>query len=268
MSNTFDLRRFGLLLKKQFIDSWKWLLLSYGLISVVVAIILIVAANSICQFSFDQATFDHTMRESLLAASLVLAYLFSALAAGGAFKTMRYRATRLPYLMLPASQAEKYCAAVIFAVPVFIVGYVAAMYLGQCIAAVTFPAFNWDSDFHISVTNWIGDALSETDGPTLRWILLTLLANQSFFFLGGIVWGKAPFFKTTGVIAGMTFICSQLALATAYAIFANGNNILNLNYFADHTYLTILSAIFWIIIIFNYSVAYLRQRELEVINRW
>lgn len=267
MNNTFNPGRFNLLLKKHFIDSWKWLVLSYGLIAVVIAIVLLFVARVEGSIYITQDQFDNSIKEALMSTSAIFAYLFSALAAGSATKTMRNRSTRLPYLMIPASQFEKFLASVVFAVPLFIIGYTLAMYLGQIFASILYPAFFWNSEHHISISNWLCDIFT-TQGSSLKWALFTLLANQSIYFLGGIVWGKNPFFKTTGVLAALIFICSQLGVAVGFIIFANSNFLLDDDVFSEETISAIFTVCSWIFIIFNYSVAYLRLKELEIINRW
>ena len=157
MNNTFNPGRFNLLLKKHFIDSWKWLVLSYGLIAVVIAIVLLFVARIEESIYISQEQFDKSIKEALMSASAIFAYLFSALAAGSATKTMRNRSTRLPYLMIPASQFEKYLVSVVFSVPLFVVGYTLAMYLGQIFASILYPAFFWNSEHHISISNWLYD---------------------------------------------------------------------------------------------------------------
>lgn len=270
MNKKFNFGRFCLLPKKHFIDSWKWLLLCYGLIAVVIAIVLLIGANAIDSSYITQQEFQYAIKEALMTSSAIFAFLFSSLAAGSATKTMRDRSTRLAYLMLPASQLEKFCVSVVFAIPVFIIGYTVAMYIGQIFAALLFHAFFWNTEHHMVITNWLFDVFTDTDCSALNWILLTMLVNQSIYFLGGIVWGKNPFFKTTAVIAAMSFICSMIVAIAANVLFDMSNSTFGINddFFSEETLVTVGAVSCWIIIVFNYSVAYLRQRELEVINRW
>lgn len=183
-----------------------------------------------------------------------------------AFNRAKTKQGRISMMMVPALESEKYWAAWLLYVPVFFIVAVVAALWGDLVRYVALSCyFGFGTGMIQTVFNVIG---ADWEGFSI--FTSVIVGLQSFYFLGAIVWPSNSFIKTFAalsiigtvyLIAGVTmyyflladvavtepFVPQQVKNATEPWMVCWGVNIL--------------------ISIINYTLAYMRLRETQVIQR-
>jgi hypothetical protein len=185
MNQTFQLHRFGLLLKLHLSEHLKSYLLGTGVLFGIWLIMLLPASAKISVF-----------HESVYRNHATLFYVIfcgaGAWFASESFRMVSTPVRGIPFLALPASQLEKFLVAFLLLlcfVPVFL----GIFYLSE---AICFSFIN----ARLSPTSpryELLDVLGPHTDPVLRYLGLV---TPSFFLVGSIYFAKVPFVKT-GFIA-------------------------------------------------------------------
>lgn len=174
---------------------------------------------------------------------------------------------KLRDLLCPASPLEKYLASFL----IYIIGgwlVVGIMYLfSYHILPAAMDALTPYGAFY-RMESLIGPA-NKFDGNT-RWItviITALLFLQSFFALGSSVWPKASYFKTFG--AGFLLFGSMLLITALLMLhFVRKYQLYHGCYPDWITGTTLYLTIAGVMTVVNYALAYMRYREMDVINKW
>lgn len=174
---------------------------------------------------------------------------------------------KLRDLMCPASPLEKYLTSFL----TYIIGgwlIVGVMYLfSYHILPAAMDALTPYGAFYRMKP--LIESAKKFDGNT-RWITVIVTASlflQSFFALGSAVWPKASYFKTFG--AGFLIFGAMLLIT----IFLVVHFIEKYQLYHGDCAQWLVSAplylsIAGVMIVVNYALAYMRYREMDVINKW
>lgn len=277
-TQTFNAGRFMLTVRKNIGESNRqYLLFAFLIIGLTFAIFMLQAYNYLyhaeqfCNSIGTQtgalpATDDyfytnfHDLQNNWFSAILIIT---SAIASSFAFSDMASKEGAIKPLMSPASQFEKFLARFV----IFIIGTLIANAIAWILAKyATYGIFSIFTGYGLfyrpsSIMPWVNNNLLE--------IFAVTAFLQSFFFLGSTVWPRNSYIKTFG--AGTLLFGTMVALAAISLSMIKDSMAINVltsptpKFARDvHTYDTlalILAAV-------NYSIAYLRFRENDVVRKW
>lgn len=259
MNKTFDLHRFGMVLRWDLLTNWK----SYFYSIAGLAIGIIMLSISML-YSFPHSYFIverdlnyyYECRMTGFLAAIFILYIF--ISACNIFSNMKTKLQRESFMMLPANNLEKYAARFLM----MSIGSIIMMLIATLIADfVQFVlSFFMTPGYHASI---IGSSLSQIykaatdagnnpisilawqykiDAAILRWSFLTMI--YSFCLLGGTFFRKQPIILTavSGIIIFMIigYCGSELEEWGAFDFFKH------LNY--DNPGTSLCMAIFWSVI--------------------
>ncbi len=285
MNKTFDLHRFGMVLRRDLLTNWK----SYFYSIAGLAIGIIMLSISML-YSFPHSYFIverdlnyyYECRMTGFLAAIFILFIF--ISACNIFSNMKTKLQRESFMMLPANNLEKYAARFLM----MSIGSIIMMLIATLIADfVQFVlSFFMTPGYHASI---IGSSLSQIykaatdagnnpisilawqykiDAAILGWSFLTMI--YSFCLLGGTFFRKQPIILTavSGIIIFMIigYCGSELEEWGAFDFFKH------LNY--DNPGTSLCMAIFWSVIFlalaaFNYWASYKLFTRMQVIcNKW
>lgn len=259
MNKTFDLHRFGMVLRRDLLTNWK----SYFYSIAGLAIGIIMLSISML-YSFPHSYFIverdlnyyYECRMTGFLAAIFILFIF--ISACNIFSNMKTKLQRESFMMLPANNLEKYAARFLM----MSIGSIIMMLIATLIADfVQFVlSFFMTPGYHASI---IGSSLSQIykaatdagnnpisilawqykiDAAILRWSFLTMI--YSFCLLGGTFFRKQPIILTavSGIIIFMIigYCGSELEEWGAFDFFKH------LNY--DNPGTSLCMAIFWSVI--------------------
>ena len=285
MNKTFDLHRFGMVLRWDLLTNWK----SYFYSIAGLAIGIIMLSISML-YSFPHSYFIverdlnyyYECRMTGFLAAIFILFIF--ISACNIFSNMKTKLQRESFMMLPANNLEKYAARFLM----MSIGSIIMMLIATLIADfVQFVlSFFMTPGYHASI---IGSSLSQIykaatdagnnpisilawqykiDAAILGWSFLPMI--YSFCLLGGTFFRKQPIILTavSGIIIFMIigYCGSELEEWGAFDFFKH------LNY--DNPGTSLCMAIFWSVIFlalaaFNYWASYKLFTRMQVIcNKW
>lgn len=166
-------------------------------------------------------------------------------------------------LMLPATQLNKYLIRWFLFVPVFIIAYTACFELVDLIRYIVlyYKLPNCDRLELCGFSFLPYEALDRSMS-----IVFTLLLS-SFFVLGSSIWPKRAFVYTALSLAALAALCTIVATVYFMSIL-NGANQSAYNHFDSNALGWTLVGMGIIGILINYTLAYFRYKEIEIIQRW
>ena len=281
MNNLFDIKRFGLILKKDFQENGKRYLLYFVALLGVMALVMILTANGKYEHALRM---NKTSDPDLNANLLWLALLFFA-GAGVLFAAtmtdhLQNKVKRISCLTIPASNFEKYFSrwliVTIGYIAVFFVALWFADFVRVWVCSYRYPELKVEAlDFSELVRK------DEHSGhycfssrAMFFWALSFYFLIQSIFVLGSTFWEKLSFVKTFAVslliITAFCFICHQ----TVLLLYKDWNKVFNvLNSFrldeklSESQAMGIVTAILLVFTLLNWCLAYFRFKEYEIIKR-
>ncbi|WP_231460505.1 hypothetical protein [Pedobacter sp. Leaf132] len=272
MNNTFNINRFGLLLKRQWLDFGKIYLVS--LLVIMGIIIGFYAWNAPSPLRFNNydtdGNLDMRFRYGLF---LILGFLFISIVASSYFASLGQKARAILELMNPASSFEKFLAGVFYTAIFSLATYLILFYLVD-LSFVKYinsnlSEYKFDEARISAVKPAESIAAQLFDDAHYRTYLLYFISVPflvtSVFLLGSIYFNRFHYIKTA--ISVMLFIG-----AASYIIYKSASfftrNMVNVNHSVsehkeDLAFLliflitTALTLIFW-------AIAYIRLKEKEV----
>lgn len=285
MNKTFDLHRFGMVLRWDLLTNWK----GYFYRTAGLAIGIILLSISML-YSFPHSYFsierdlDHYYEfrmTGFLAAIFILLFFVSA---SNIFGNMKTKLQRESFLMLPANNLEKYAARLLM----MSIGSILMMMIATLIADFVQFVFSFFmtpghhasiigcflSQIYKTATDTSNNPISilawqwKIDAALLGWSFLIMI--YSFCLLGGTFFRKQPIILTavSGIIIFMIigYCGSKLEAWGVFDFFTH------LNY--DNPGTSLCMAIFWSVIFlalaaFNYWASYKLFTRMQVIcNKW
>ena len=280
MNNTFDIKRFALVFRKDLIENGKrytlFFLAMFGLMA------LVITFQTLDYYDIERNAGDHLSLNRILLIYLSFMFLGFGTWFASTFSTpMNRKLKRLSYLISPASNLEKYLVRWIITTIGFIPVFFAAMWIADAlrvaISSVVYP----DVDIRfIDIAKLVSpDARTHGNEYVVPREVFTILISlyfllQSIFLLGSTFWEKVTFVKTftacAALITAYILICRWAILLFYGFLIGYGNVIAS---FELDNYLTIEQAIsFAAIVIAAFTLAFwilacFRMKESEIIKR-
>lgn len=262
-----------MLCRKEIVENWRALLLRVLLMYGVIALLLL--WNGYAEYVYLDLDSYQAIYEEDPAWSFVYVvafwslFGFGAIAASLTMEKMRDKEGRFSVLMLPATSFEKFFSRWF----IFTVGYLVAFFLVFGLADLT----------RVAVFSLARPDLSELIEPArfwsmefmrmeeyIRWYLITMyFFVQSLFVLGSAVWPKNSFLKTFAAVMLIVFIYVTLTVVLVKELNELGGGYPSMvrNILAGNTTVSILSAFFAVFALVNWTLAYFRCKESEIIQR-
>ena len=285
MNNIFDFKRFGLVFRKDFLENWKRYALLFltmlGVIAIFNTWYSLLEYDKILQYQmFDQIKY---LNKDLLISSSFMFAGFGLLFASTFMNPMNSKIKRITYLVSPSSNTEKYLSRWIIMTIVYIISFFVALWIADiirvCICSARYPELEVK---FIDLTKLI---YPEYEGYNSEYLFSKpffaisvniYLLLQSFFILGSTFWEKSTFIKTftAGVLIVISFILiCRWAIILSYGNFEGFTNVLislkhlNNREFDGDKALLFMSSIISLFTLANWTLAFLRFRESEIIKR-
>lgn len=277
INQTFSPGRFASYMQKSWGENRRRLLLYAAIaiaalvsIDIIAAIFSLDTARNLMETNPDALGSDfiyHPIRSTIEDWFIFLSAATLIVASSMMFSRCASKEGKLRDLMCPASTLEKYLTSFL----TYIIGgwlIVGVMYLfSYHILPAAMDALTPYGAFYRM------KPLTESAGTfhdRTQWITVIVTASlflQSFFALGSAVWPKASYFKTFGV--GFLIFGSMLLIT----IFLVAHFIEKYQLYHGECVQWLVSAPLYLSIagvmtVVNYALAYMRYREMDVINKW
>lgn len=270
MNNTFNLHRFGLLLKRQWLEFGKiyliTLLVTFGIF---IAFYSFLLTNKV-EFRPQRLDF----REPLF---IVLGFLFISVVASSYFAHLGQKARAAIDLMIPASTFEKFLAGIVFTAILSVASYVLLFYVVDLVfinKVLSFYNGHETSTYSTGVngklttvtvvTNEVQYFFAKNNPNQFKPLYLTPLFITSVFLLGSVYFNRFHYIKTAISVMIFSGIWTYVIVKSAKALFEgkvaihqnanNGKETAELWVFIG---LLLLTLIIW-------SITYVRLKEKEV----
>ena len=286
MNKTFDLHRFGMVLRWDLLTNWKSYLysiagLAIGIIMTSISMLYSFPHSHYIVEGGDLGNYYESRMTGFLAAIVILFFFISAC---NIFSNMKTKLQRESFMMLPANNLEKYAARFLMASVGSILIMVIATLIGDFVQFVL--SFFMTPGYHASIIgsflSQIYEAATDTgnnpisilawhkniDGALVGWSFLIMI--YSFTLLGGTFFRKQPIILTavSGIIIFMIIgYCGRKL--EEWGVFDFYTHI---NY--DNPVTTLCLAIFWSVVFLALAAgslwaSYKLFTRMQVIcNKW
>lgn len=287
MNKTFDLHRFGMVLRWDLLTNWKSYFysiagLAIGIIMLSIPMLYNFPSSRVIRAGGDLSDYYRCSIVGFLAAIVILFFFISAC---NIFSNMKTKLQRESFMMLPANNLEKYAARflmmsvgsiLIMVIATLIADFVQfvlsffmtpgyhASIIGSSLRQIYEAAIDTTCNNPISILAW----QYKIDAAILGWSFLTMI--YSFCLLGGTFFRKQPIILTavSGIIIFMIigYCGSELEEWGAFDFFKH------LNY--DNPGTSLCMAIFWSVVFlalaaFSLWASYKLFTRMQVIcNKW
>lgn len=180
-----------------------------------------------------------------------------------AFNEAKNKPGRISLLMLPSRNFEKYIARFIVYVPLFIVLFIIAIFAADALRVLSLSIYYPEYADKVQFISF-RDIFCRDSSVVLAMFLIT----QSFYWLGAILWPSNSLIKTFAAVSIISTVIS-LFWAFFYLIIIDGVDICRVPFFLNHDFdeLHVLWCVSALVCLINYSIAYLRLKETDVIQR-
>jgi hypothetical protein len=237
MNNTFDIKRFGLVFRKDLMENWK----QYAILFLTMLGIMAIVHTWKSLDYFDLKTAGHAnydLNYILLVFSSLMFAAFGLLFASTFMSPMNSKIKRIAYLTCPASDFEKTLSRWIIVTAGYTVAFFAALLITEVlrvgICAASYPEmdvkfldlsklFRPGNDFTSTNGYFFGNTYFFALALSLYFLI------QSLFILGATFWEKATFVKTftagAAIILAFILVC-RWAILLAYGDFNGFDNVL------------------------------------------
>ena len=270
----FSLPRFMNLCRKEMVENWKSNVLRMVLMYGVMAVVMV--WNGYFRY---RGTYNYQEDPAwifLLVTFIWALWGFGCLSASFTMEKMKTKTSRTSMLMVPATPFEKFFSrwfvfTVVFLV-IFLISYKLADYTRFIIYSLAYPE---EKDFIIPVdlSHLVGErktyyTLCRT-GLQFGALLSAYFFVQSLFVLGSSIWPKNSFLKTFASGTVIAIVYFLLAVFMSKMFLENGNYYSE-NVFtgmSEDTAMSIMIVVGIFFTLMNWTLAYLRFKESEIVNR-
>ena len=271
----FSLPRFINLCRKEMVENWKSNVLRMVLMYGVMAVVLV--WNGYFEYRYwHSGQIEDPAWTFLLVVFIWSLWGFGCLSASFTMEKMKTKTSRTSMLMVPATPFEKFFSrwfvfTVVFLV-IFLISYKLADYTRFIIYSLAYPE---EKDFIIPVdlSHLVGErktyyTLCRT-GLQFGALLSAYFFVQSLFVLGSSIWPKNSFLKTFASGTVIAIVYFLLAVFMSKMFLENGNYYSE-NVFtgmSEDTAMSIMIVVGIFFTLMNWTLAYLRFKESEIVNR-
>ena len=288
MNNIFNIKRFGLVLRKELMENWK----RYMILFLTMLTIITIVHMFVCYGQYNYyKNLDHnsnpdkqiTPYHTLINFSSVLFFIFGILFSSTFMNSMNSKVKKISYLSNPSSHLEKYLTRWGITIVGYIISFFIALFIADAlrvsIYSTIYPNLNikfidlfsiWEDENKKSLFLFFSKEAS------IMYISFYLLF-QSIFILGSTFWEKATFMKTIIAIVLIFHVFGFLCYGTIllfYGGFDAFGNVLNSfgptfekRDISDKQVAIYFSCIISFFTISNWIITYFRLRESEIIKR-
>ncbi len=258
MNNTFDIHRFSLLLKRQWLEFGK-----IFLITLVVAVGIFVAFYGFTLFPLENITEMPSrlrFREPLFS---IFGFLFISIIASAYFAHLGQKSKAIIDLLIPASTLEKFLAGILFTSILSTLSFTLLFYITD-FAFISYIKTHFQNPRNVEGLANIKGFLAQNDFKDFIPLYVTPLMVTSVFMLGSIYFNRFHYIKTaicTMIFGGiLTYILSKIS-----DVLFSGKIRINVgnNYGKDQ-----LEWVAFIILLtftlITWAISYVRLKEKEV----
>lgn len=271
----FSLPRFINLCRKEMVENWRSNVLRMVLMYGVMAVVMV--WNGYFEYRYwHSGQIEDPAWTFLLVVFIWSLWGFGCLSASFTMEKMKTKTSRTSMLMVPATPFEKFFSrwfvfTVVFLV-IFLISYKLADYTRFIIYSLAYPE---EKDFIIPVdlSHLVGErktyyTLCRT-GLQFGALLSAYFFVQSLFVLGSSIWPKNSFLKTFASGTVIAIVYFLLAVFMSKMFLENGNYYSE-NVFtgmSEDTAMSIMIVVGIFFTLMNWTLAYLRFKESEIVNR-
>lgn len=271
----FSLPRFMNLCRKEMVENWRSNVLRMVLMYGVMAVVMV--WNGYFEYRYwHSGQIEDPAWTFLLVVFIWSLWGFGCLSASFTMEKMKTKTSRTSMLMVPATPFEKFFSrwfvfTVVFLV-IFLISYKLADYTRFIIYSLAYPE---EKDFIIPVdlSHLVGErktyyTLCRT-GLQFGALLSAYFFVQSLFVLGSSIWPKNSFLKTFASGTVIAIVYFLLAVFMSKMFLENGNYYSE-NVFtgmSEDTAMSIMIIVGIFFTLMNWTLAYLRFKESEIVNR-
>ncbi|MDD6141552.1 MAG: hypothetical protein PUB61_09180 [Bacteroidales bacterium] len=264
--NTFSLTRLGLLLKREYSVNWKQhvyrLLAIYG--TFLVTLFLTMLTND--PYTPSAQTIHHfTGIVAFICGVVSMVYLSQMM------KPMETKTSRINYLMLPATNAEKFVSRLLMATVGFWITAIVALAFATASRYIFMPFMYVNPDLYHPI---FGNVMAElfdfscqaldikgfiiSDFEAGMFVVMLVIWGYTIYMLGGNIWYKNAFIKTVAAMTVITILGNivLISLISAFGITKEDFTIL----------LNTATGVFTVLTIVNIWLSYRLFRRAQVIR--
>jgi len=278
MNNIFNIRRFGLVMSKDFRENWKKYSLQFLTMFGIITVIITFYSNQRINDSYEQ------LNRILLEFSSFLFLGFGIIFSSTMMDSMRGKTTRIAYLTMPSSSFEKFISRWLIVTIGYVIAFFIALWMADAVR-VAFMSFKFpELDFRFLNLGCLVNLGTEDDYNNYIFFskyfflfcisLYTFL--QSLFILGATFCERASFIKTFSAIAIIVILFIYLNRGVIEIIHDSFDSF---GEKFDHFFKMIIenptekslslffACILIVLTLFSWVIAFFRFRESEIINR-
>lgn len=276
MNSLFDCRRFGKYFAYKARTGWKKYSAYLGAILLALLFILVIAGITIYDYNYNHIIDTNGYSSSLSDDPMwsmetgwfwFAIFLATALTASYTFGDLADKNGRIFYLMIPASQLEKYLTNWLILCPITLVLLIAGLEVVDAIRCLVMSMVYPDSkNIHL-----LGMHLFDFNVYEWKWLIAGLLFLQSVNVLGSSIWPRNALVKTFLAVAVIVILNSLLGSMLAFMFLDTDNYVYGVDTIFDKTSFDLENSILCLSVVMavvNYVVAYFRYREIEIVQRW
>ncbi|TCD27866.1 hypothetical protein EZ456_07920 [Pedobacter psychrodurus] len=221
MNNTFNINRFGLLLKRKWLDFGKIYLMSLVVLTVVIVSFYLFNIPIVKQSNLRWNDNEHAQLGFRLPTFLMVGFLFLTIEASTYFSALGQKPKAIMELMTPASTTEKFLCAILFTTIISLISYLFIFYI---IDALFLNYINelWENQ---KAMNYNTNKLSVVSFSTLfddltedrrnKFLFAFPFFFSSIFLLGSVYFNRFHYIKTaltaTAFFAFVIFLAFKAA---------------------------------------------------------
>lgn len=277
-TNKFSIKRTISLLQKYVTENWRGLVLKttlmYGLM-ILGALLVVWGMNEMYDMDYYinkdyYINNEYRTKDSGWSAMMVLfiggLFVFGSLASSMAFSDFGNKQKRLGVLTFPALESEKLLARWCVYVPGFIVLFLLACIVAECVRYVSLIMIVDHSELVEFFS--LNKMIFAVDGTLLNEYKLTaggFLAVEAIFFLGSIVWAKGAYIKTSISVGVLGVAYSFIGFLTIASLGDFNNTV---PAYSGETGRNVVLWLEVIVTLVAYGLAYWRYKDSEILNRW
>ena len=266
MNNTFNINRFGLLLKRQWLDFGKIYLIS--LVVVLGALVTFYIFNiPNPEKSYDQVRGGFMGMNFRIPLFFIVGFIFISIVASSYFATLGQKSRAILELMTPSSTFEKFLCGVFYTAVLSILSYLIIFHLTD-LAFTKYVESSFNAVKSTSKEPFLARTLLTEVSPSLNvfgYFFAVPFMITSIFLLGSIYFNRFHYIKTAISVMIFTGAATYIVYKTASFL---TRDMVNVNHGShqnkeDLAFLLILLVTTALTLIF-WAIAYVRLKEKEV----
>jgi hypothetical protein len=283
MNNTFNIKRFGFVFRKDMLENWKRYMFLFLTMLGVIAIVFI--GYSLDYYKLVKTIPDmvnhRNINLQLLGFSSLMFAAFGILFASTFMNPMNSKTKRIAFLTSPASNFEKALSRWLIVTVGYVISFFVALWLADAlrvgICAARYPGLEVNFlDLSKLIRTNDFEKNCAFDPNVFALALSSYFLVQSIFILGATFWEKAAFVKTFTIGAAIVLVfilVCRWAILLSYGGFGGFENVLESftvfrkNEISREQAFTVMASVISVFTLTNWTLAFCRIRESEIIKR-